>query len=50
MHFIGLGVGTSNRGRTLLQNLLCPSLTHFCRYKNVFLIKVMQRADANSEH
>ncbi|HEX7868547.1 MAG TPA: hypothetical protein VF455_00395, partial [Chryseobacterium sp.] len=27
-----------------------PSLTHFRWYKDVFLIKVMQRSDANSEH
>jgi hypothetical protein len=50
LHFIGAVEQRQERGRELLQNLRCPSLTHFRWYKDVFLTKVMQRHDANSEH
>lgn len=49
-HFVGPGNIIFDRGRELLQNLRCPSLTHFRWYKDVFLMKVMQRSSANSEH
>lgn len=49
-HFVGPGQMNTKRSRELLQNLCCPSLTHFRWYKDVFLMKVMQRSDANSEH
>ncbi|CAL5384512.1 unnamed protein product [Camellia sinensis] len=50
LHFIGTSTSTQDCGRELLQNLRCPSLTHFKWYKDVFLIKVLQRPDANSSH
>ncbi|XP_028111364.1 uncharacterized protein LOC114309755 [Camellia sinensis] len=49
-HFVGTSTSTQDRGRELLQNLRCPSLTHFRWYKDVFLLKVTQRPDANSTH
>ncbi|KAI8545611.1 hypothetical protein RHMOL_Rhmol07G0053100 [Rhododendron molle] len=50
LHFIGHWDNQRERSRELLQNLKCPTLTHFRWYKDVFLAKVMQRTDANSEH
>ncbi|KAL7168081.1 hypothetical protein ACSBR2_038512 [Camellia fascicularis] len=50
LHFVGTSTSSSDRSRELLQNLRCPSLTHFRWYKDVFLIKVTQRPDANSSH
>ncbi|KAL7238652.1 hypothetical protein ACSBR2_004695 [Camellia fascicularis] len=43
-------VANTDRGREFLQNLRCPSLIHFQWYKDVFLLKVMQRGDASSDH
>ncbi|KAI8554885.1 hypothetical protein RHMOL_Rhmol05G0131500 [Rhododendron molle] len=50
LHFIGHWDNQREQSRELLQNLKCPTLTHFRWYKDVFLAKVMQRTDANSEH
>ncbi|XP_058181167.1 uncharacterized protein LOC131299598 [Rhododendron vialii] len=50
LHFVGHWDNQRERSRELLQNLKCPTLTHFRWYKDVFLAKVMQRIDANSEH
>ena len=47
-HFLGNMPQREERGRELLQNLRCPSLTHFRWYKDVFLSKVMLRDDVNS--
>ncbi|XP_028092633.1 uncharacterized protein LOC114292817 [Camellia sinensis] len=49
-HFIGQATGIADRNRELLMKLRCPSLSHFRWYKDVFLMKVMQRADRSAEH
>lgn len=41
LHFIGPWEDQYERGRELLQNLNCPTLTHFRWYRDVFLAKVM---------
>ena len=50
LHFVGPGAANTDRSKELLQNLRCSSLTHFRWYKDGFLMKVLQRSDANSEH
>ncbi|XP_028066124.1 uncharacterized protein LOC114269059 [Camellia sinensis] len=50
-HFIGTTtIGIEDRSRELLQNLRCPSLSHFRWYKDVFLMKIVRRSDVNSDH
>ena len=49
-HFIETSDVSNDRNRELLQNLRCPYLTHFRWYKDLYLMKVMQRPDANIEH
>ncbi|KAL7248333.1 hypothetical protein ACSBR2_003117 [Camellia fascicularis] len=50
LHFVGAVTDIEDRSRELLQKLRCPSLSHFRWYKDVFLMKVHRRADANSDH
>ncbi|KAF6142832.1 hypothetical protein GIB67_002696 [Kingdonia uniflora] len=50
LHFVGLSPQKHERNRELLQNLRCPSLTHFKWYKDVYISKAMQCIDANAEH
>ncbi|XP_028107153.1 uncharacterized protein LOC114306167 [Camellia sinensis] len=50
-YFVGASPdGLEDRSRELLQNLRCPSLSHFRWYKDVFMMRVVRRSDANSEH
>ncbi|XP_068669570.1 uncharacterized protein [Aristolochia californica] len=49
-HFIGRLTSQTDKGREVLQNLRCRTLSHFKWYKDVFLTKVMQRPDANNEY
>ncbi|MCI00290.1 hypothetical protein A2U01_0021307, partial [Trifolium medium] len=49
-HFVGTNVPISEKLNTLLQNLRCPSLTHFRWYKDTFLSRVFQVNNANSTH
>ncbi|CAL5439638.1 unnamed protein product [Camellia sinensis] len=49
-HFIGHATGISDRNRELLMKLRCPSLSHFRWYKDIFLMKVMQRGDGGVDH
>ncbi|XP_028073578.1 uncharacterized protein LOC114275776 [Camellia sinensis] len=50
-HFVGASPdGLEDRSRELLQNLRCPSLSHFRWYKDVFMMRVVRQSDANSEH
>ncbi|KAF9602028.1 hypothetical protein IFM89_024785 [Coptis chinensis] len=49
-HFIGPEGLSAEKNREMLQNLRCPTLSHFRWYKDVFLAKVLQLHDANSEH
>lgn len=39
-HFVGTTVPIGEKLNTLLQNLRCPSLTHFRSYKDTFLFRV----------
>ncbi|KAK2993839.1 hypothetical protein RJ640_023723, partial [Escallonia rubra] len=48
-HFIGNASTVLERGRELLINLRCPTLTHFRWYKDVFLSKLYQRSDAQQD-
>ncbi|XP_028089917.1 uncharacterized protein LOC114289973 [Camellia sinensis] len=50
LHFVGAISGIEDRSRELLQKLRCPSLSHFRWYKDVFMMKVSRRSDANLEH
>ncbi|XP_028059089.1 uncharacterized protein LOC114262873 [Camellia sinensis] len=49
-NFVGNTVGIADRNRELLMKLRCPTLSHFRWYKDVFLMKVMQRTDGSDEH
>ncbi|XP_068667495.1 uncharacterized protein, partial [Aristolochia californica] len=49
-HFIGHLTSTTDKGREVLQNFKCRTLSHFKWYKDVFITKVMQRPDANNEY
>ncbi|KAH0722198.1 hypothetical protein KY285_004811 [Solanum tuberosum] len=46
-HFIGEPKLFQDRSLQILNNLSCPSLDHFIRYKHAFLSKVMIRPDCN---
>ncbi|KAK2973929.1 hypothetical protein RJ640_019444 [Escallonia rubra] len=48
-HFIGNASTVLERGRELLINLRCPTLTHFRWYKDVFMSKLYQRSDAQQD-
>ncbi|XP_045792081.1 uncharacterized protein LOC123886847 [Trifolium pratense] len=49
-HFVGTNVPIAEKLQTLLQNLRCPSLTHFRWYKDTFLSRVFQLNNPNSMH
>ncbi|CAK8570624.1 unnamed protein product [Lathyrus sativus] len=49
-HFVGTNVPIGEKIQTLLQNLRCPSLTHFRWYKDTFLSRVYQLNNPNSLH
>ena len=49
-HFVRSVNNNTESHRYLLQNLKCAFLSHFRWYKNVFLAKVMGRADTNSAY
>ncbi|CAL5212587.1 unnamed protein product [Lathyrus oleraceus] len=49
-HFVGTNVPIGEKIQTLLQNLRCPSLTHFRWYKDTFLSRVYQLKNPNSLH
>ncbi|PIA28366.1 hypothetical protein AQUCO_07100032v1 [Aquilegia coerulea] len=47
-HFIGNTMAAHERGKELLMNLKCPTLTHFRWYKDVFMAKITVRHDGNN--
>ncbi|PIA30621.1 hypothetical protein AQUCO_05400010v1 [Aquilegia coerulea] len=47
-HFIGNTMTAHERGKDLLMNLKCPTLTHFRWYKDVFMAKITVRHDGNN--
>ncbi|PIA24761.1 hypothetical protein AQUCO_35200001v1 [Aquilegia coerulea] len=47
-HFIGNTITANERGKDLLMNLKCPTLTHFRWYKDVFMAKITNRHDGNN--
>ncbi|PIA27489.1 hypothetical protein AQUCO_07700041v1 [Aquilegia coerulea] len=47
-HFIGNTITANERGKDLLMNLKCPTLTHFRWYKDVFITKITNRHDGNN--
>jgi hypothetical protein len=49
-HFVGSNVPIAEKLNTLLQNLRCPSLTHFRWYKDTFLSRVFQLKNPNADH
>ena len=49
-HFTGGVTDHGEKNRTLVQNLKCPTLTHFRWYKDTFLSRVMLLHDANNVH
>ena len=49
-HFTRNVIDQGDKTRTLLQNLKCPTLTHFRWYKDTFISRVMNLVDANSIH
>ncbi|KAK2424968.1 hypothetical protein QL285_035270 [Trifolium repens] len=49
-HFVGTNIPIAEKLNTLLQNLRCPSLTHFRWYKDTFLSRVFQLTNPNSVH
>ncbi|XP_045798027.1 uncharacterized protein LOC123892268 [Trifolium pratense] len=49
-HFVGTNIPIAEKLQTLLQNLRCPSLTHFRWYKDTFLSRVFQLKNPNSMH
>ncbi|XP_050919175.1 uncharacterized protein LOC127136686 [Lathyrus oleraceus] len=49
-HFVGTNVPIGEKIQTLLQNLRCPSLTHFRWCKDTFLSRVYQLNNPNSLH
>ena len=49
-HFVGTTVPIAENIRTLLQNLRCPTLSHFRWYKDTFLTRVFQLPDCNTIH
>ncbi|CAL5186076.1 unnamed protein product [Lathyrus oleraceus] len=49
-YFVGTNVLIGEKIHTLLQNLRCPSLTHFRWYKDTFLSRVYQLNNPNSLH
>ncbi|XP_068648929.1 uncharacterized protein [Aristolochia californica] len=48
--FSGNLTSQTDKGREVLQNLRCRTLSHFRWYKDVFLAKVVQRLDTNNEY
>ncbi|KAK2973105.1 hypothetical protein RJ640_009757 [Escallonia rubra] len=48
-HFIGTASTVLERGRELLINLRCHTLTHFRWYKDVFLSKLYQKSNAQQD-
>ena len=49
-HFVGTNIPIAEKLNTLLQNLRCPSLTHFRWYKDTFLSRVFQLKNPDSVH
>ena len=49
-HFVGTNIPIGEKIQTLLQNLRCPSLTHFRWYKDTFLSRVYQLKNLNFIH
>jgi hypothetical protein len=49
-NFVGSNIPVAEKITTLLQNLKCPSLTHFRWYKDTFLTRVMQLRHPNDVH
>ncbi|PIA24762.1 hypothetical protein AQUCO_35200002v1 [Aquilegia coerulea] len=47
-YFIGNTITANERGKDLLMNLKCPTLTHFRWYKDVFMTKITNRNDGNN--
>jgi hypothetical protein len=47
---VGTNVPIAEKLNTLLQNLRCPSLTHFRWYKDTFLSRVFQLKNPNDGH
>ncbi|KAL7202390.1 hypothetical protein ACSBR1_033959 [Camellia fascicularis] len=48
-HFIGNTQIILERSKELLFNLLCPTLTHFHWYEDIFLSKLYQRHDTSQD-
>jgi hypothetical protein len=48
--FMGIGIPVGERISTLLQNLRCPSLTHFRWYKDTFLSRLFMVEGCDANH
>jgi hypothetical protein len=49
-NFVGTSIPVGDRIATLLQNLRCPSLTHFRCYKDTFLSRFFMLKNSKNDH